>query len=113
MQKIDINQYVDKFFEHKINASRIFNNPKISFFIILNIVLLIGCYNLLNNNAKNAIMTLVSYPIVLISLLAISLFIAYNNLPIGILIIVSLFIVLYPSNNTDDNENSQKIILTI
>lgn len=105
MQKININEYIDKFFEHKINASRLFNNPKVSFFIILNLVLLIGCYNLLNNNTRNAIMTIISYPIVLLTIIAICLIVAYNNLPVGILLLLGLFIILYPSseNNKDNN----------
>ena len=83
--------------EHSLNLKRIFNNPKLNFFIIANLVLFIGCYNLLNNDVKNGISTFISYPIVLFFAVSICLFVGHYNMMLAIILIVALFIILYPS----------------
>lgn len=83
--------------EHSLNLKRIFNNPKLNFFIIANLVIFIGCYNFLSNNVKNGISTFVSYPIILFLILSFCLFVGNYNIMLAIILVVALFIILYPS----------------
>lgn len=92
--------------EHSLNLKRIFNNPKLNFFIIANLVIFIGCYNLLGSDIKNGISTFISYPIILFIAVSICLFVGYYNIMLAIILIVALFIILYPSlepQEADDN----------
>ena len=91
--------------KHKLNLERILNNTNINFFILLNIALFIGCYNLLNKNIQNSILSIISYPIVTFILLSIALFISYYNNMLGILLIILLFAIIYPIHNNNDNVN--------
>jgi len=86
--------------EHSLNLKRIFNNPKLNFFIVANLVIFIGCYNLLSNDVKNGISTFISYPIVLFLAISICLFVGYYNIMLAVILIVALFIILYPSIRT-------------
>ena len=89
--------------KHKLNLERILNNTNINFFILLNIALFIGCYNLLNKNIQHSILSIISYPIVTFILLSIALFISYYNTMLGILLIILLFAIIYPIHNNNDN----------
>lgn len=99
--------------KHNLNLKRIFNNPKVNFFIIANIVLFIGCYNFLDNSIKNGLTTILSYPIILFIISSICLLIGYYNIILGIILVVGLFTILYPNlnitnkdkNNDSDNDN--------
>ena len=92
--------------KHKLNLERILNNTNINFFILLNIALFIGCYNLLNKNIQHSILSIISYPIVTFILLSIALFISYYNTMLGILLIILLFAIIYPIHNNNDNNNN-------
>lgn len=83
--------------DHSLNLKRIFNNPKLNFFIVANLVIFIGCYNFLSNDLKNGISTFISYPIVLFLAVSFCLFVGYYNMMLAIILIVALFIILYPS----------------
>ena len=91
--------------KHKLNLGRILNNTNINFFILLNIALFIGCYNLLNIKIQNSILSIISYPIVTFVLLSIALFISYYNTMLGILLIIVLFAILYPMNDSINESN--------
>lgn len=108
---IDLNKIITNTFEHKLNVSRIINNPKLNIFIVLNIVLFIGCYNMLNNNTRNAILTVISYPLVLFILIAFALVLSSYNMMLGVLMLLTLFIILYPSFNIDSRNNKNNNII--
>ncbi len=93
MKFIDINSKVD----------RIMKNPHINFFIIMNLILIISCYSLMNDHTKYSIKYFISNPfITLISIIGI-IIIGYFNINIGILCLVLLFIIIYtyPSSSTN------------
>lgn len=86
--------------KHNINMKRLFNNPKVNFFIVANLVLFIGCYNFLDNSLKNGLTTFLSYPLVLFILSSVCLLVGYYNMVLGIILIVALFTILYPNVDT-------------
>ena len=47
-------------------VSKLFNNPNINFFIIMNLVLLISCYTFINTPLKNTISSFISNPIIIL-----------------------------------------------
>ena len=86
----------------KVNLNRILNNSKLVYFLLLSIVLFIGFFNLLNIHVKQAIITLVTYPIVLVFILSTILITGYYNISLGILLGVALFVILYPLDTTSN-----------
>lgn len=85
MKLIDINSKVD----------RIMKNPHINFFIIMNLILIISCYSLMNDHNKLSIKYFISNPfITLISIIGI-IILGYYNINIAILCLVLLFIIIY------------------
>lgn len=76
-------------------VERIFKNPNINFFIIMNLILLITCYSFLNDPMRSAITGVISHPIITIIILAIIILVGYFNYNIAILLLVLLFVVLY------------------
>ena len=92
---------------------KVFNNPNINFFIIMNLVLLISCYTFINTTLKNSITSFISNPIIILFILIVTIFIGYYNINISILIVLLLFIILYGStqlinNNNNNNNNNNK-----
>ena len=95
---------------------KIFNNPNINFFIIMNLVLLISCYTFINTSLKNSISSFMSNPAIILIVLIITLFIGYYNINISILIVLLLFTILFGTSfyssdttkiiNTNKNNNS-------
>jgi len=89
---------------------KIFNNPNINFFIIMNLVLLISCYTFINTSLKNSITSFISNPAIILIVLIITLFIGYYNINISILIVLLLFTILFGSSfyssNTNINSNN-------
>ena len=90
---------------------KVFNNPNINFFIIMNLVLLISCYTFINTTLKNSITSFISNPIIILFILIVTIFIGYYNINISILIVLLLFIILYGStqliNNNNNNNNNK------
>lgn len=86
-------------FIKKININRLLNNSKLNYFLILTLVLFIGCYHLLNRNIRTSITNFVTLPVILILCMTSILVIGYNNITLGLLMTASLFIVLYPLDN--------------
>jgi len=88
----------------RVNFNRLLNNSKLVYFLLLTIVLFIGCFNLLNTEVKQSIITLVTYPIVLIIILSTILITGYYNISLGILLGMALFVILYPLDNNPMTE---------
>ena len=81
-----------------LNIHKILNNSKLNYFIILLLGLFIGCYNLLDIRLKASLSRFINYPLILIVIVSTILFIGYYNITLGLLMIVALFIMLYPIN---------------
>ena len=93
----------------KIN--KIFKNPNINFFIIMNIILLISCYTFINTPLKNTISSFISNPIIVLFSLILIIIIGYHNINIAILSLLLLFVVLFGSTlNTNANANNNNIL---
>jgi hypothetical protein len=101
-------------------VSKLFNNPNINFFIIMNLVLLISCYTFINTPLKNTISSFIANPIIILFSLILIIMIGYHNINIAILSLLLLFIILFGSslftkqninnkiNNTKKNNNNNK-----
>lgn len=85
---------------------KVFNNPNINFFIIMNLVLLISCYTFINTSLKNSITSFISNPIIILFILILTIFIGYYNINISILIVLLLFIILYGSTQLINNNKN-------
>ena len=92
--------------------SKIFQNPKINFFIIMYLILIISCYTFINASIKNEISAFISNPIIILFSLIIIIVIGYYNINIATLVLLLLFIMLYGSTlfnkNTNKNTNKNK-----
>jgi hypothetical protein len=84
---------------------KVFNNPNINFFIIMNLVLLISCYTFINTPLKYAISSFVSNPIIILIGLILVILIGYYNINIAVLVLLLLFIILY-STTIFNNKNA-------
>jgi len=111
-------------------VSKLFNNPNINFFIIMNLVLLISCYTFINTPLKNTISSFIANPIIILFSLILIIMIGYHNINIAILSLLLLFIILFGSslftkqninnkinntkkNNNNNNKNNNKNINNI
>ena len=99
-------------------VSKMFNNPNINFFIIMNLVLLISCYTFINTPLKNTISSFIANPIIILFSLILIIMIGYHNINIAILSLLLLFIILFGSslftkqninNNSNNNINNNKV----
>ena len=97
-------------FIKKVNINRLLNNSKLNYFLILTLVLFIGCYHLLNKNIRTSITNFVTLPIILILCMIIILSIGYHNITLGLLMTASLFVVLYPLDNLMPEQTENKLI---
>ena len=88
--------------------NKIFRNPNISFFIIMNIILLITCYSFISAPIKNTISIIISNPVVILFSIISILLIGYFNITIAILLLILFFLALFGIQNTtnyDDNDD--------
>ena len=85
---------------HNINykVSKIFNNPSINFFIIMNLILVISCYTFINASIKTTITSIISNPIVILFTLILVIIVGYYNINIAVLILLLLFVILFGSS---------------
>jgi len=95
-------------------VSKMFNNPNINFFIIMNLVLLISCYTFINTPLKNTISSFIANPIIILFSLILIIMIGYHNINIAILSLLLLFIILFGSSlftkqNINNNSNNNII----
>ena len=71
-------------------SSRLFNDPKMIFFIICLTIMFIGCYELLNHQTKSSIITICSYPLSMFFISSVILFVGYHNFMLGLLLLLCL-----------------------
>lgn len=77
--------------------NKIFQNPNINFFIIMNLILMISCYTFINTSLKYTISSFLANPIIILLSLILIILVGYYNINIAILILLLLFIALYSS----------------
>ena len=88
--------------------NKIFQNPNINFFIIMNLILMISCYTFMNTTLKYTISSFLANPIIILLSLILIILIGYYNINIGILILLLLFIALYSSTLFNKNDTTHK-----
>jgi hypothetical protein len=97
---------------NKLNkVHKIIQNPNITFFIIMLLVLLISCYGFISNPIKNTLTYILSNPIVILFSICTIILIAYFNITIGALTLILLFLCIYGSNSNKDNNGSANGIM--
>ena len=91
--------------------NKIFQNPNINFFIIMNLILMISCYTFINTSLKYTISSFLANPIIILLSLILIILIGYYNINIAILILLLLFIALYSSTlfNKTNTKNVNSI----
>ena len=92
---------------NKLNKlNKIMQNPNITFFIIMLLVLLISCYGFISNPVKNTLAYILSNPIVILFSICTIIIIAYFNITIGALTLILLFLCIYGSNANFTNQTT-------
>jgi len=92
---------------NKLNKlNKIMQNPNITFFIIMLLVLLISCYGFISNPIKNTLAYILSNPIVILFSICTIIIIAYFNITIGALTLILLFLCIYGSNANFTNQTT-------
>ena len=91
-----------------LKLNKVFQNPNINFFIIMNLILIISCYIFINTSLKYTISSFLANPIIILLCLILIILIGYYNINIAILILLLLFIALFSS--TLFNTNNTKSI---
>lgn len=94
-------------------VERIFKNPNINFFIIMNLVLMISCFSFINDSTKLAISKFFANPLITIASLILIIIVGYFNLNIAIMSIALLYIVIYSSYNNSINNSTNKLYTNI
>lgn len=89
--------------------SKLFRNPNINFFIIMNIILLITCYSFISTPIKNTISILISNPIVILFSIICIVIIGFFDINIAVLLLILFFLALFAIQNTNDFDDSGNI----
>jgi Ca2+/Na+ antiporter len=89
-------------------VNKLFHNPNINFFIIMNLILIISCYTFINSPLKHIISSFLSNPIIILFTLITIILIGYYNINIAILVLLLLFIGIYGSTIFNNNNNNNK-----
>jgi Ca2+/Na+ antiporter len=92
---------------YRIN--KLFRNPNINFFIIMNIILLITCYSFISTPIKNTISIIISNPIVILFSIISILLIGYFDINIAILLLILFFLALFGIQNYSENDYQENI----
>ena len=90
-------------------VSKLFRNPNINFFIIMNIILLITCYSFISTPIKNTISILISNPIVILFSIICIVIIGYFDINIAVLLLILFFLALFAIQNTNDFDDAANI----
>lgn len=78
-----------------VRITKLFRNPNINFFIIMNLILIISCYTFVSTPVKNTISAIISNPIVILFSIISIIIIGYFNINIAVLLLILFFIALY------------------
>jgi hypothetical protein len=89
--------------------SKLFRNPNINFFIIMNIILLITCYSFISTPIKNTISILISNPIVILFSIICIVIIGFFDINIAVLLLILFFLALFAIQNTNEFDDSANI----
>jgi Ca2+/Na+ antiporter len=87
--------------------NKLFRNPNINFFIIMNIILLITCYTFISTPIKNTISIIISNPIIILFAIIAIIIIGYFDINIAVLLLILFFIALFGIQyNIDADDNT-------
>ena len=87
--------------------NKIFRNPNINFFIIMNIILLITCYTFISTPIKNTISIIISNPIIILFAIIGIIIIGYFDINIAVLLLILFFVALFGIQyNIDADDNT-------
>jgi len=94
--------------------TKVFNNPNITFFIIMCLILLISCYTFINTPLRHTISSFISNPFIILFALIFVITLGFYNINIAILLLLLLFVslfgaTLFNSNNMSSKRNSNSI----
>ena len=99
ISKIDVKNFVYTKVKSIYKILAIINRPEINLFLIGLFFVLIILYSFINNNYKLSIAECVSTPLITaISLISVIL-ISYINFPLGLLLLIGYFVIVYPVSN--------------
>jgi Ca2+/Na+ antiporter len=82
--------------------NKLFRNPNINFFIIMNIILLITCYTFISTPIKNTISIIISNPIVILFAIIAIIVIGYFDINIAVLLLILFFVALFGIQYSSD-----------
>jgi hypothetical protein len=86
---------------------KLFRNPNINFFIIMNIILLISCYTFISTPIKNTISTIISNPVIILFAIIGIIIIGYFDINIAVLLLILFFVALFGIQyNINASENN-------
>jgi len=86
---------------------KLFRNPNINFFIIMNIILLITCYTFISTPIKNTISTIISNPVIILFAIIGIIIIGYFDINIAVLLLILFFVALFGIQyNINASENN-------
>jgi Ca2+/Na+ antiporter len=76
-------------------VDKIFKNPNINFFIIMNLILIISCYSFIDDPIRKSITYVISNPFITLIILILVIVIGYFNINIAMLVLLLFFVALY------------------
>ena len=93
--------------------TKVFNNPNITFFIIMCLILLISCYTFINTPLRYTISSFISNPFIILFVLIFVIILGFYNINIAILLLLLLFVSLFGatifnSNNMNGNNTRNR-----
>ena len=86
--------------------NKLFRNPHINFFIIMNIILLITCYTFISSPIQNVISDIISNPVVILFVIIIIIVIGYFDINIAVLSLILFFVALYGMQGIQGNAHT-------
>ena len=88
--------------------TKVFNNPNITFFIIMCLILLISCYTFINTPLRHTISSFISNPFIILFLLIFVIILGFYNINIAILLLLLLFVSLFGATIFNSSNMSSK-----
>ena len=99
ISKVDVKDFVYSKAKSTYKILAIINRPEINVFLIGLFFVLIILYSFININYKRSIAELVSSTLITCISLIIVILISYINFPLGLLLLVGYFVIVYPVSN--------------
>ena len=88
--------------------TKVFNNPNITFFIIMCLILLISCYTFINTPLRYTISSFISNPFIILFALIFVIILGFYNINIAILLLLLLFVSLFGATIFNSSRKSSR-----